>query len=119
MPIEFTFKVEPDEHGIFDGRELARQFVGSAYRLLVPYVSVCSACTDNLFSTIANGVIEELHQQGRDKGKLEGFFMSTRSGDERHAGERAHLAAARPETVELLRKGDAQNHAHEHGDEQR
>jgi len=117
MPIEFTFAVEPDEHGIFDGRELARKFIGSAYHLLVPYVSACPACADNLFSAIANGVIEELHQEGRDRGKLEGFFMSRRTGPERDEGETAHLAAARAETVELLRKGDAQNHAHEHGDE--
>jgi hypothetical protein len=52
---EFTFAVEPDEHGIFDGRELARKFIGSAYHLLVPYVS---ACADNPFSAMANGVIE-------------------------------------------------------------
>jgi hypothetical protein len=36
MAIEFTFDVKPDEHGIFDGRELARQFISSAFRLLVP-----------------------------------------------------------------------------------
>jgi hypothetical protein len=89
VTIEFTFKVEPDENGIFDGRELARHFVGSAYRLLVPYVSACPACADNLFSAIANGVIDQLHREGSERGKMEGFFMSTRSGDERDAGERA------------------------------
>lgn len=114
MTIEFTFKVEPDENGIFDGRELARHFVGSAYRLLVPYVSACPACTDNLFSAIANGVIDQLHREGRERGKLEGFFMSTRTGDERDEGERAHLEAARDGTLELLHKGNAQNHAHNH-----
>ena len=25
MPLEFTIRVEPDEHGVFDGREMARQ----------------------------------------------------------------------------------------------
>jgi hypothetical protein len=117
MTIEFTFDVTPDENGVFDGRELARKFIGSACHLLVPYVSACPACCDNLFSAIANGVIEELHREGRERGKLEGFFMTTGDDPEqRTAAQKAHLAAAREETVELLRKGDAQNHAHEHGE---
>jgi len=41
MRLEFTIRVEPDEHGVFDGRELARQLIGNAYRLLVPYVRAC------------------------------------------------------------------------------
>jgi hypothetical protein len=40
MPLEFTIRVEPDENGVFDGRDMARQLIGNAYRLLlVPYVS--------------------------------------------------------------------------------
>jgi hypothetical protein len=54
MTLEFTYHVEPDENGVFDGRELARQLIGNAYRLLVPYVKACPACTDSLFSAIAN-----------------------------------------------------------------
>jgi hypothetical protein len=115
MPLEFTYDVAPDEHGIFDGRELARQFIGNAYRLLVPYVAACPACADNLFSAIANRTIEELHQEARDKGKLAGFFMSTRTGTERDQGEKAHLEAARDATIELLREatGAAEPHSHE------
>jgi hypothetical protein len=58
MPLEFTIRVEPDENGVFDGREMARQLIGNAYRLLVPYVSACPACSDNLFSAIANRTSE-------------------------------------------------------------
>jgi hypothetical protein len=104
MPLEFTYRVDADEHGVFDGRELARQLIGNAYRLLVPYVAACPACADNLFGVIANRTIEELHQEARDKGKLAGFFMSSRTGKERDEGEKAHLAAARDATVELLRE---------------
>jgi len=57
-----TSAIEPDEHGVFDGREMARQLIGNAYRVLVPYVSGCPACTDNLFGVIANRTIEEIHQ---------------------------------------------------------
>jgi hypothetical protein len=70
MPLEFTYRVEPDEHGVCDGRELARQMIGNAYRLLVPYVNACPACADKLFGVIANRTIEELHQDAREKGQL-------------------------------------------------
>ena len=36
MPLEFTYHVEPDENGVFDGRELARQLIGNAFRLACP-----------------------------------------------------------------------------------
>jgi hypothetical protein len=114
MALEFTFAVTPDEHGIYDGRELARQFIGSAYRLLVPYVNACPACSDNLFNVIADRVIEELHQRGRDKGGMEGFFYSALKGEERDRGGQAHFAAATETTIEMLREAGA---THEHGDD--
>jgi hypothetical protein len=115
MPLEFTIRVEPDEHGVFDGREMARQLIGNAYRLLVPYVRACPACTDSLFSAIANRTIEEIHQADREEGKLAGQIMSTRTGEERTAGEKAHLEAATAATLELLREATGAE-PHEHGD---
>jgi hypothetical protein len=104
MPLEFTYHVDADEHGVFDGRELARQLIGNA----------CPACADKLFGVIANLTIEELHQDARDKGgRLAGFSMSSRTGDERTAGVKAHLEAATPATADLLREAGAE--AHEHG----
>jgi hypothetical protein len=117
MPLEFTYNVEPDEHGVFDGRELARQLIGNAYRLLVPYVRACPACADNLFSAIANRTIEELHQEARNKGKLAGFSTSARTGGDREAGITAHLDAATPETIKLLREV-GELHEHEAQDDQ-
>lgn len=114
MPLEFTIRVEPDEHGVFDGREMARQLIGNAYRLLVPYVNACPACTDNLFGVIANCTIEEIHQADREEGRLAGSIMSTRTGEERTAGEKAHLEAATAATMQLLREAGAA--AHEHGE---
>jgi hypothetical protein len=116
MPLEFTYRVEPDEHGVFDGRELARQMIGNAYRLLVPYVRACPACADNLFSAIANRTIEELHREPAEKGgHLAGFSMSARpAGAERDEGVKAHLEAATPATAQLLREATgAEPHQHE------
>ena|SRR5438874_351488 len=109
MPLEFTYHVEPDEHGVFDGRELARQLIGNAYRLLVPYVKACPACADSLFSAIANRTIEELHQEAREKGTIGGFSMSARTGDERQAGVDAHLKSATAATAQLLREATGTN----------
>jgi Transposase DDE domain group 1 len=33
MPLEFTITVEPDEHGVFDGRDMALQLHVLAYNL--------------------------------------------------------------------------------------
>jgi hypothetical protein len=117
MPLEFTIRVEPDEHGVFDGRELARQLIGNAYRLLVPYVKACPACSDTLFSAIANRTIEEIHQDAREKGgKLAGSIMSARTGEERTAGEKAHFEEATAATIQLLREATGEE-PHEHGEE--
>jgi hypothetical protein len=116
MSLEFTIRVEPDEHGVFDGREMVRQLIGNAYRLLVPYVKACPACSDNLFSAIANRTIEEIHQDAREKGgRLAGSIMSARTGKERAAGEKAHFEAATAATLELLREATGAE-PHEHGD---
>ena len=104
MSLEFTYKVDPDEHGIYDGRELARQLVATAYRLLVPYVNACPACADTLFGVVANATIEELHEQGRERGQLEEALMCILPhGAEWEAAEKAHFAAASAETARLLR----------------
>jgi hypothetical protein len=113
VPLEFTYHVEPDENGVFDGRELARQLIGNAYRLLVPYVKACPACADALFSVIANRTIEELHQEAREKGSMGGFSMSARTGDERQPGVDAHLEAATPATIDLLREAGAMHEQHD------
>jgi hypothetical protein len=117
MPLEFTIRVEPDEHGVFDGREMARQLIGNAYRLLVPYVKACPACSDNLFSAIANKTIEDIHQADREDGKgLAGSIMSTRTGEERAAGEKAHFEEATAATIQLLREATGEE-PHDHGGE--
>ena len=119
MPLEFTIRVEPDEHGVFDGRDMARQLIGNAYRLLVPYVRACPACSDNLFSAIANKTIEEIHQADHEEGgktRLDGSIMSNRTGDERAAGEKAHFQAASTATAQLLREATGEE-PHQHGEE--
>ena len=71
MPLELKFDVKADEHGVFDGRELAQELIGTAYRLLAPYVHACPACTDTLFTVIANRVIDQLHQLTRIMQRIE------------------------------------------------
>lgn len=34
--LQLDFAITPDENGVFDGRDLARGLVQTAYRLLVP-----------------------------------------------------------------------------------
>ena len=112
MPLELKFDVKADEHGVFDGRELAQELIGTAYRLLAPYVHGCPACTDTLFTVIGNRVIDQLHQH---KGEaLSGGFYYKGKAEEREQGERAHLEAAHDSTLELLREGNAQHNPDDH-----
>jgi hypothetical protein len=110
MALELKFDVKPDEHGVFDGRDLAEQLIYVAYRLLVPYVNACPACTDSLFTVIANNVIENLHH---GDGMLPGTVYAKGEGEERHKAETAHFNATVDRTRELLRQGNA---THDHGD---
>jgi len=112
MPLELKFDVKADEHGVFDGRELAGQLIGTAYRLLAPYVQACPACTDTLFTVIANRAIDQLHQQ-KEKALSGGFYYMGK-GEDREEGERAHLEAAHDGTLALLREGNAQHNPDDH-----
>lgn len=108
--LQLSYEIQPDEHGVYDGKELARELIMDAYRLLAPYVNACPDCADNLFSVIANEAIEEIHRQ-KNNGKVPGIVMALPSaGDE---AKRAHYLAEEASTIALLEK--AKNyHSHEH-----
>ena len=69
MTLEFGFEALPDEHGVFEGRELATQLIATAYQLLVPYAAACPAVADDLFSIISDRAIREQHEAARDRGR--------------------------------------------------
>lgn len=61
MP-EISYRIEPDQFGVFDGKQLAAALIADAWKLLASYAEGCPACTDTLFSYLANRELEELHQ---------------------------------------------------------
>lgn len=97
--IELSFEVAPDEGGTIDGRELARHMIESAVALLVPYANKCPACTDALFSAIANAALRKAHAEG-----LEGVLLTQGEPGtpERTRAEARHLAAAKESTRALI-----------------
>ena len=78
MSLQLTFAIEPDEHGVVDGRLLAQQLIAVAFRALVPYVDGCHGCADKFFGLIANEVLADLHDQGHATGHLDGDIWPTR-----------------------------------------
>ncbi|WP_244832489.1 hypothetical protein [Caballeronia sp. TF1N1] len=100
--LQFTFDVDPDANGVYDGRELAKQFIGAAFKLLVPYVDGCPACADNLMTAIANDVMEQLHEEGRQQGGLESGTYSTGDPASKALRVREHLDASKEETAAIL-----------------
>jgi hypothetical protein len=112
--IELSYDIDADENGMFDGRKLARQLIGDAFRLLVPYVHSCPGCTDALFTVIANDIMGELHEQSRESGQLQGFMFCTEEDPAKRAEiEKVHLAAASAETARLLKQAAEQTHSHD------
>ena len=108
MTLEFSFDIQPDERGVFDGRELARQFFGMAFHVLNPYVNGCPACVDALFSNIANKVMSELHERGL-KHSLAVYALGP--DEDKDDRIQAHLEAASATTGAILREAD-EHHEH-------
>lgn len=95
--IELSFQIDPDENDIIDGRDLARAMVQTAYRLLIPYVNDCPACSDALFTAVANDAIEEIHQDGQ-----RGRIMNVQGEDPGGVRWQRHRAASEDFTQMLL-----------------
>jgi hypothetical protein len=96
--IELGYISERDEYGVHDGRELARQLIADAYRLLVPYVNACPVCADNLFLAISSQVADKLRKDGMPSIVL----WDTRPGLDKPTASAAHLRAAGARTGELM-----------------
>ena len=107
--VELDFDVEPDANGIIDGRELARGMIEAAYALLAPYVNACPACTDALFSAVANGAIEDIHRGGG--GQVPGRIMNVEA-DPDGARWRKHVAETGSLTKAMLGTPDEPRHVH-------
>jgi hypothetical protein len=96
--IELGYDSHPDEYGIHDGRELARQLVADAYRLLIPYVNACPACAGSLLTVICSQVTEAVHKDGMPSI----VFWDTRPSLDKPTAASAHLREAGARTGELL-----------------
>ncbi|MCJ2097478.1 hypothetical protein [Methylobacterium sp. E-046] len=107
MHLETTWDVQIDEHGVIDGRELARQMIASAYLALVPYVDACPACADDLFSAIANKAIHDVRQEGMTGAGL--YVGPTPAHLSQAEAEEAHLRAS-VETTRAMLEGTGHHH---------
>lgn len=120
--IELSYNIAPDAHKVIDGRDLAKALISDAYRFLIAYANGCPACTNGLFSAIANEAIDEEWAHMED-GRLRpgAFFCTAQSAEERAEFFTAHKEATKARTVALLEKGEENNssaaHAHEAGGE--
>lgn len=105
--LQLDFTITPDKNGVFDGRDLARGLVQTAYRLLVPYANACPACTDALFSAVANDAISEILAEPTLTGTM--MVNGDDPGDRRFL---EHRDATKRFTESLLQKGGVQVHEH-------
>ena len=93
MQLEYT--IYKDEYGIFDGRDLARDLINDAVKLLLPYAKGCPACTDDLFSVIANEVLAQTHSENNHgntpyAGLVMGAHSNLKERDEAFDAHRHH-----------------------------
>lgn len=108
--LEVRLPVEPDEHGVFDGVQLAQAMIYDAAAVLLPYVRSCPACLDALFSKIANQALESMHQDLREGQKRGLTFAVGPEGPAKDAAIQAHLDAS-VETIRAMLEG---SEAHRH-----
>jgi hypothetical protein len=83
--LEMHFKTGPDASGVVNGLDLAREMISDAYKLLAPYVKACAACTDDLFTAIANEEIAKLHAQREEEGRLPDMFLVFSGAEDKDA----------------------------------
>lgn len=111
--LELSYDVQPDEHGVFDGLQMAEDLISNAAMFLAPYVNGCPACLDNLFSHLANHALEQLHQTKKDSGEMPSMIFAIGEGEQRHAGIRAHLESKHAVVQAILEKeSGGVGHAH-------
>ena len=96
--IELGYDSDPDEFGIHDGRELARQLIADAYRLLIPYANACPACAGDLLRAVSERVAAEIS----DKDMTSIVFWDARRGLEKATAAACHLRTAHARTAEML-----------------
>ena len=109
---EKTFQLEleyddiPGSDGIFDGVELARQLINDAYKLLIPYTNHCPGCADNMFTAVANEVLETIHREAKEKNDFNGLVLYTVKDEQgqKQAMEN-HLQRHKDRTEKLLKVG--------------
>lgn len=105
--LQLEFDITPDEHGVFDGRELAGELIAMAYKLLAPYTESCPGCTDALFAIMARKTTDELYREKEFNAPVQGVLMAKEGvSDEAKA---AHLADAKASTQELDEKDWEEN----------
>lgn len=104
--IELGYVSDPDEFGIHDGRDLARQLVADAYRLLIPYVNACPDCAANLLAVISGQVAESVRKEGMASIVL----WDQRPNLDKPAAGSAHLRATGARTAELMAAAPRHEH---------
>ena len=96
--IELGYDSAPDEFGIHDGRQLARQLIADAYRLLIPYVNACPSCAADLLRAISVQVATEISE--KDMTSI--VFWDARRGLDKATAAASHLRVGHARTAEML-----------------
>lgn len=105
--LAFDYTVELDG-GVVDGRKLAAQMVGDAWRMLLPYVKDCPACAENMLGALLAGEIEKVVTGEDWKTKVPAIRFWDKNVTDREAAFDAHVERTSGATAALLRV----DHAH-------
>jgi hypothetical protein len=106
--------VAPDQHNVFDGRQLGRELIAGAYKLSLSYVGGCPTCADNLFTVIANEAMREIHDTKDAHGKVRGQILTDGiDAEAQHDHCQRHLNDTGHRTQDILKR--AQDYSpHDH-----
>jgi hypothetical protein len=105
--IEVGINVEPDEHNVVDGRDLALQLVAMAHVALASYVDHDSDQADKMLRAVAFMVSRKMSQESTPAGQVANWPMVLNTPESEHEAAFArHVEATQSVTRELLETGE-------------
>jgi len=116
VELELGYDARLDEYGVYDGRDIARELIRDAVKFLVPYAGECPACTGDLFSVIANEVLEELSPNVGEASRMVESYRLTGHKDAEEGAEAfvEHMRQTEAKTKALLAKAHrSDGHGHD------
>ncbi|GJL59700.1 MAG: hypothetical protein NPIRA03_25570 [Nitrospirales bacterium] len=116
--LALDYTVQCDPNGVVDGRSLAKEMIGDAFKLLATYGYPCIGCCSIFFNQICDEVLAEMDQARNTTGQVPTlhFCMKDHGGkDQQNKVFLEHVEKVRGEIKKAIKEGRMAG-CHQHGE---